>query len=129
MDKLTVVIKRNASYEKGMYGLSIHDQPGGAGNVEPISSEAHLREKLLAFGFSEVRAKDVIGQLENKHDSVKLSVPPERLLGREKGLGGGATYTCDHCSWCISMEQEDNETARREFAEHACPDFPVAAKP
>ncbi len=76
VDKLTVIIKRNASYEKGMYGLSIHDQPGGAGNVEPINSEDQLRERLLRFGLTEEYAKDVVDRLKNKHDSVKLSVDP-----------------------------------------------------
>jgi hypothetical protein len=129
MEKLTVVIQRNASYEKGMYGLSIHDQPGGAGNVQPINSEAHLREKLLGFGFSEAGVKDTIGMLENKHDSVKLSVPRERRLEREVG-SFSFTYTCDHCSWRISIERanHDEKEARRKFAEHACPDFPIAAK-
>ena len=83
VDKLTVIIKRNASYEEGLYGLSIHDQPGGAANVEAISSEARLRERLLGFGLTEDYAKDVIDRLKNKHDSVKLSVAPP-LVGEDQ---------------------------------------------
>jgi Fe2+ transport system protein FeoA len=74
MAKMTVVVKRNASYENGMYGLSIHDQPGGAANVQPIDGEAELRERLLAFGLTEGHAGDLIDRLRNKHDSVKISV-------------------------------------------------------
>lgn len=74
MEKMTVVIKRNASYEKGMYGVSIHDQPGIAAPVQPINSEKELRERLLAFGLSEGYANDVIGRLKEKHDSVKIEV-------------------------------------------------------
>jgi hypothetical protein len=128
MDKLTVIIRRNASYEKGMYGLSIHDQPGGAGNVEPINSETHLREKLLGFGLTKDHANDVIATLENKGESVKLNVLPPRIFAREK-TSIGASFSCDRCSWRISMELEDNAKARQLFTEHACPDFPVAANP
>jgi hypothetical protein len=125
MEKLTIVIRRNTSPGKGMYGLSIHDQPGGAGNAEPITSEVHLRKKLLGFGFSEARVKEVIGLLED-NDSVKLDAPHrERSIGTEKS-SDGFTYTCPHCSWTIfrSMEQANYEEVRREFYEHACPDFP-----
>jgi hypothetical protein len=52
MDTMKVVIKRNAPYEKGMYGVSIHNEPGGAANVTPINGEQDLRAKLLAFGLS-----------------------------------------------------------------------------
>ena len=89
MKKFTVIIKRNASYEKGMYGLSIHDQPGGAGNVEPINSEGQLRERLIGFGFSEVRAKGVIESLKDKGDSVKLEDVATRILAR--GAASGVT--------------------------------------
>jgi len=74
MDKVRVIIKRNASYQRGMYGLSIHDQPGGAANVEPINSEAELREKLLGFGVTEAHAKNLIDGLKKKHDSVEFSI-------------------------------------------------------
>ena len=48
MDTITVVIKRNAPYEQGMCGVSIHDGPGAAGNVTPVNSEQELFEQLLA---------------------------------------------------------------------------------
>jgi hypothetical protein len=117
--EFTVIIKRNAGYEKGMYGLSTHDQPGGAGNVEPIISEAQLRERLIGFGFSEDRSKGVIESLKNKNDSVRLNDVATRILAREKTVGG-VTYTCDHCSWCISMSQEDNAKAEQLFTKHVC---------
>ncbi len=66
VDKLTVIIKRNASYEKGMYGLSIHDQPGGSENVEPINGEEQLRERLLGFGLTEDHAGDVIDSAQKE---------------------------------------------------------------
>lgn len=128
VDKLTVIIKRNAGYEKGMYGLSFHDQPGGAANVEPINSEEQLREKLLGFGLTEDHANDVIDRLKNKHDSVKLSVDPaalkkERQLGYAKSFDG-ATCDCDRCSWKVSMDEYDIEKARQLFSEHVCADNP-----
>ena len=78
MSRITVVIKRNAGYEKGVFGLSIHDEPGGAATVEAIESEAALRERLLGFGMSEDYAKDVIGRLKEKHDSVKIEIDAPR---------------------------------------------------
>lgn len=128
MDKVTVIIQRNASYEKGMYGLSFHDQPGGAANVEPIKSEEELREKLLEFGLTEVYANDVIDRLKNKHDSVKLSVDPgarkkERFLAWEK-TAGNVRYDCNRCSWSISMEQDNIGKARQVFSEHVCTENP-----
>lgn len=128
VDKLTVIIKRNASYEKGMYGLSIHGQPGGAANVEPINSEAELRERLLGFGLAEPHAEDLIDRLKNKHDSVKVSVAPtaqgnERFLAWEK-TAGGVRYDCNHCSWSISMELDNIGKARQLFSEHICADNP-----
>jgi Fe2+ transport system protein FeoA len=74
MAKMTVIVKRNASYEKGMYGVSIHDQLGIAATVQRINSEAELRERLLAFGLTEGYANDVIGRLKEKHDSVSIQV-------------------------------------------------------
>jgi Fe2+ transport system protein FeoA len=128
VDKLTVIIKRNASYEKGMYGISFHDQPGGAANVEPIDGEEQLREKLLGFGLTKDHAGDVIERLKNKHDSVKLSVDPaaqtkERFLGREKATNS-VRYDCNQCSWSISMEQDNIGKARQLFSEHVCADNP-----
>ena len=119
MDRFTVIIKRNASYEQGMYGLSIHDEPGGAGNVEPINSEAQLREKLLGFGLNEDRVKGVIDRLKDKDDWVKLDVDPPRILQWEK-TDRGITYTCGHCSWSIPMPQEDYAKAKQEHDKHVC---------
>lgn len=123
-DKLTVIIKRNASYEKGMYGLSFHDQPGGAANVEPINSEQQLREKLLGLGLTEEHANDVIDRLKNKHDSVKLSVDPPALK-KERHLGwakspDGVRYECDRCSWNHFMKPDNITAARQLFSEHVC---------
>ena len=72
MSKLTVIIKRNATYENGMYGLSIHDQPGGAANVEPINCEEELKARLKEFGAIDAYAQDIVERLKQKHDSVKL---------------------------------------------------------
>jgi hypothetical protein len=74
MSKVKVIIKRNAVYEKGMYGLSIHDQPGGAASVEPLDTEAELRERLLGFGLTVDYTKDVIDRLQKKHDFEGISV-------------------------------------------------------
>jgi len=63
VSKRTVVIKRNASYEKGVYGLSIHNEPGGSANVQPINSEVDLVAKLLAFGVTRASAEGVIKHL------------------------------------------------------------------
>jgi hypothetical protein len=75
MDKLTVVIKRNASYEDGMYGLSVHNEPGGAANVQPIKSEEELKAKLLEFGATDEYANDILARLKEKHSSVKIDFP------------------------------------------------------
>ncbi len=111
-----------------MYGLSFHDQPGGAANVEPINSEEELREKLLSFGLTEDYANDVIDRLKNKHNSVKLSVDPaagkkERFLAWEK-TAGSVRYDCNRCSWSISMEQDNITKARQLFSEHVCAENP-----
>lgn len=73
-EKMTVIIRRNASYEKGMYGLSIHEGGGGAALVHPINSVEELRERLLGFGLSEGYSDDVIDRLKKKHDSVTIEV-------------------------------------------------------
>jgi hypothetical protein len=73
VSKLTVVIKRNASYEKGVYSLSIQNKLGGGANVQPIKSEADLLAKLLALGVPRSSA-EVIKHLKNKHDSLKIEV-------------------------------------------------------
>jgi hypothetical protein len=40
MSRLTLVIKRNAKVDDGMFGLSLHDEPGGVAKVQRINSEA-----------------------------------------------------------------------------------------
>jgi len=72
MSKLTVIIKRNASYEKGMYGLSIHNEPGGSANVQAIKDEAELKTKLVGFGATESYANDILDRLKKKHASVQI---------------------------------------------------------
>ena len=42
-DTLTVIIKRNASYEKGMYGLSVHD-------TRSCSQQRFWPPKTVPFG-------------------------------------------------------------------------------
>jgi hypothetical protein len=76
MSKMTVIIKRNATYEAGMFGVSIHNEPGGAANVQPINSEVDLRAKLLQFGVTESHADDIIHRLKSGHESVSISVDP-----------------------------------------------------
>jgi hypothetical protein len=124
MHKLTVIIKRNASYEKGMYGLSIHNQPGGAANVEPINSEAQLREWLLGFGLCRDHVNGLIDSLKNKHDSVKLNdVAKRRILSMEDAGIGSTRYDCDLCSWHISQKVTNSEAHQR-FNEHGCCENP-----
>lgn len=72
MSKLTVVVQRNADYQKGMYGLSVHNEPGGAANVQPIKNDAELRARLIGLGATEPYADDIINRLKKKHDSVKI---------------------------------------------------------
>jgi hypothetical protein len=83
MDKVIVSIKRNAGYEKGMYGLAVHDQVGGAGNIQPIGTEAELRQKLAVFGLSTGQIDGVIESLQNKHDFVKISVDAAKVAAKE----------------------------------------------
>ena len=83
MDKLIVTIKRNASYENGMYGLAVHDQVGGSGNVQPISSEEELRQRLADFGLAATNIDGVVESLKNKHDFVKLSVDASKVVAKE----------------------------------------------
>jgi len=78
IDKISVVIKRNVPYEQGMYGVSIHTEPGGAANITPISSEENLREQLLAFGLTESYAAGIIDRLKERHESVKIEVDKPR---------------------------------------------------
>jgi hypothetical protein len=79
MDKVILSIKRNASYEKGVYGLAVHDQIGGAGNVQPISTETELRQRLAGFGLTPSHIDSVVESLANKHDFIKLSVDSEKI--------------------------------------------------
>ena len=79
-----MVIKRNAGYEKGMYGYSLHDPAtGGAGNVTPVKDEKELRAVLLEFGRTEEYADDVIERLRENHDSVKLDLDKKTIAGLE----------------------------------------------
>jgi hypothetical protein len=72
MSKLTVVVKRNADYEKGIYGLSVHNEPGGAANVQPIKNAAELKARLIEFGATNSYANDIVDRLKKKHESVKI---------------------------------------------------------
>lgn len=74
MSKLTVIIKRNASYENGMYGMSVGHEPGGAANVTSINNEAELKKQLLDFGLNEDYVQDLVQRLATKHDSVKFDI-------------------------------------------------------
>ena len=83
MDKVIVSIKRNASYEQGMYGLAVHDQVGGAGNVQAIGTEAELRQKLEEFGLTTSHIDSVVESLANKHDFIKLSVDSDKVAAKD----------------------------------------------
>jgi hypothetical protein len=72
--KVIIIIKRNASYGKGMYSLSIHKEPGGAANVQPINSELELHETLRKFVPHRGAAQSLLSRLKNKHDSVTIEV-------------------------------------------------------
>ncbi len=75
MAKLTIIVKKNASYEQGEYGYSVHEEGGGGmtANVVP-AHEAGMRKALKDFGCTDDYADDVIGRLKKKHDSVKVVV-------------------------------------------------------
>ena len=79
MDTIKVVIKRNAPSEEGMYGVSIHIEPGDAANIAPVSSEQDLLQKLLAFGLTRDYATDVINRLRERHDSVMINVDKSKV--------------------------------------------------
>jgi hypothetical protein len=75
MAKLTIIVKRNASYEQGEYGYSVHEE-GAAGmtaNVTP-TDEAGLRKALKDFGCTDASVGDMVDRLKAKHDSVKVVV-------------------------------------------------------
>jgi Fe2+ transport system protein FeoA len=82
VDTIKVVIKRNAPYENGMFGMSVHNEPGGAANVSPINSEQDLRVRLLAFGLTPGYATDVVDRLKQRHDSVTIDVDKSKLARR-----------------------------------------------
>jgi hypothetical protein len=79
MATIKVVIKRNAPYENGMCGVSIHDEPGGAANVTPINSEQDLRAKLLVFGLTPDYAADVMDRLKQRLASVTIDVDKSKV--------------------------------------------------
>jgi len=74
MSRLTVVIKRNAKDENGMFGLSLHDESGGVAKVQRINSEAELRASLLKHGVTDAYAEDILSRLQRKHQSVEITV-------------------------------------------------------
>jgi hypothetical protein len=62
---LTIIVKKNASYEKGEYGYSVHEE-GAAGmtaNVMP-TNETGLKKLLKDYGCTDDYAKDVISRLQ-----------------------------------------------------------------
>ena len=75
MAKLTIIVKRNASYEKGRYGYSVHEE-GAAGmtaNVVP-TDEAGLKKVLKDYGCTDEYVNDVINRLQKELDSEKIVV-------------------------------------------------------
>lgn len=78
MDTITVVIKRNAPYEHGMYGMSIHNERG-AGDVTPVNSEQELLEQLLAFGLTADYATNLIDRLKQRHDFVTIDMGKSKV--------------------------------------------------
>jgi hypothetical protein len=75
MAKLTIIVKKNARYERGDSGYSIHEEgaSGMTANVAP-TDEAGLRKALKDFGCTDDYVDDVVSRLEKKHDSVKVIV-------------------------------------------------------
>jgi hypothetical protein len=76
METITVVIKRNAPNERGMYGYTA---PGLAGNATSINSEEELRERLLAFGLSADYTADIIARFKEGHESVTIEVDKSKV--------------------------------------------------
>lgn len=74
MSRLTVVIKRNAKDENGMFGLVSPDESGGVPEVQHINSEAELRASLLKYGVTNAYAEDILGRLKKEHQSVEITV-------------------------------------------------------
>jgi hypothetical protein len=74
MSRLTVVIKRNAKDEDGMFGLFLHDESGGLAKVQRINSEAELRTSLLNYGVTDAYAEDILSRLKTRLQSVEITV-------------------------------------------------------
>lgn len=79
MDKLTIIVKKNAGYEQGGYGYSVHEE-GAAGMTASVvpTDEAGLRKALKTFGCTNDYVNDVISRLQKKLDSVKVVVERKR---------------------------------------------------
>ena len=73
--KLTIIVKKNAGYEKGDYGYSVHEEgvAGMSANVVP-TDEAGLKKMLKEYGCSDDYAKAVIDRLQKTLDSEKIVV-------------------------------------------------------
>jgi hypothetical protein len=74
MSRVTVVIKRNAKDDNGMFGLFFHNESGGVTKVKRINSEAGLRASLLKYGVTDAYAEDILSRLKRKHQSVEITV-------------------------------------------------------
>ena len=74
MSRLTVVIKRNAKDENGMFDLVSPDESAGVAKVQHINSEAELRASLLKSGVTDAYAEDILSRLKRKHQSVEITV-------------------------------------------------------
>lgn len=74
MIRLTVVIKRNAKDENGMFRLSLHDENGGVAKVRRVNSEAELRTRLLKYGVTDAYAEDILSRLKRKRQSAEITV-------------------------------------------------------
>jgi hypothetical protein len=61
MAKVTIIVKKNAGYERGDYGYSVHEEgvAGMTANVVP-SDEAGVRKVLKDFGCTDDYVGDVI---------------------------------------------------------------------
>ena len=74
MSRVTVVIKRNAKDEDGLFGLSLHDESGRVAKVQLINSEAELRASLLKYGVTDAYAENILRRLKTQHQSVEITV-------------------------------------------------------
>lgn len=75
MSKLTIIVKKNASYEKGEYGYSVHEE-GAAGMTANVvaTDEAGLKKLLKDYGCTDDYVKDVISRLQKQLDSEKIVI-------------------------------------------------------